>query len=104
MEGQPLPWGAMRVEDGVITEVAGEGGIKPRPGETVREFPEDILMPGLINAHCHLELGIARGLLPRGEPFPLWVSRLRKSLEGARPEQYCEAARLGALECLKNGT
>jgi cytosine/adenosine deaminase-related metal-dependent hydrolase len=29
---------------------------------------------------------------------------LRKSLEGAGPAQYREAARLGALECLKHGT
>jgi len=61
-------------------------------------------MPGLINAHCHLELGMARGRFPRGEPFPMWVSRLRKSLEGAGPDQYREAARLGVLECLKHGT
>lgn len=103
MDGPPLPWGSMRVRDGVVTEVAAERALRPLPGEDVKEFPDCVLMPGLINAHCHLELGLARGLLPRGEPFPLWVSRLRKSLEVARPEQYREAARLGALECLKNG-
>jgi cytosine/adenosine deaminase-related metal-dependent hydrolase len=47
---------------------------------------------------------MARGLLPSGEAFPMWVSRLRKSLEGAGPDRYAQAARLGALECLKHGT
>lgn len=74
------------------------------PGESIRDIPDAVILPGLINAHCHLELGMARGLLPRSEAFPMWVSRLRKSLEGAGPTQYAQAARLGALECLKHGT
>ena len=104
MDGPPVPWGGVRVSGDRIAEVGTRETLRPGPGEEVREFPDGVLMPGLINAHCHLELGMARGLLPRGEPFPLWVSRLRKSLEGSGAEQYREASRLGALECLKNGT
>lgn len=87
------------VQVGTLEEV-GRGAA----GEAIRDVPDAVIMPGLINAHCHLELGMARGLLPRSEAFPMWVSRLRKSLEGAGSPQYREAARLGALECLKHGT
>lgn len=104
MDGPPVPWGSLRVAGGRIAEIGTRETLRPGPGEEVREFPDGILMPGLINAHCHLELGMARGQLPRSEAFPMWVSRLRKALEGAGPEQYRQSVRLGALECLKNGT
>lgn len=93
----------MRVEGDRIAQVGALDDMDQRR-DTVRDIPDAVLLPGLINAHCHLELGMARGLLPRGEAFPMWVSRLRKSLEGAAPEAYAEAVRLGALECLKHGT
>lgn len=104
MDGPPVPWGALRVSGDRITEVGTRETLRPGPGEECREFPDGVLMPGLINAHCHLELGMARGQLPRGEGFPMWVSRLRKALEGSAVPQYRQAAGLGALECLKNGT
>lgn len=103
MDGPPIPWGALRVSGGRITEIGTRDTLRPGPGEEVREFPDGVIMPGFVNAHCHLELGMARGMLPRGEAFPLWVSRLRKATEGAGPVQWREAIRLGALECLKNG-
>lgn len=104
MEGPPIPWGWIRILGDKVIQVGSQEDWAPAPGETVTEIPEAVLMPGLINAHCHLELGMARGRLPQGEAFPMWVSRLRKSLEGAVPDQYRQSARLGALECLKHGT
>jgi cytosine/adenosine deaminase-related metal-dependent hydrolase len=105
LDGPPIPGGCLRVDDksGRVAKVGSLEDVDWK-GETIRDIPDAVIMPGLINAHCHLELGMARSLLPRGEAFPMWVSRLRKSLEGAGPAHYREAARLGALECLKNGT
>jgi aminodeoxyfutalosine deaminase len=110
MDGPPIVGGCLRVKDDSIVQVGTwermQAGLSRAElaAETVRDLPDSVILPGLINAHCHLELGMARGLLPRSEAFPMWVSRLRKSLEGAGPAQYREAARLGALECLKHGT
>ena len=104
MDGPPVPWGSMRVSGGRIVELGTRDSLLPGKDEEVRQFPDGVMMPGLINAHCHLELGMARGMLPRGEGFPMWVSRLRRALEGNGPEHFRQAARLGALECLKNGT
>ena len=104
MLGPPIPWGCLRVHGDRVIQVGTLEELSHSPGEPIRDFPDAVLLPGLINSHCHLELGMARGVLPRGEPFPKWVTRLRRSLEGTRPEQFSEAARLGVLECLKNGT
>jgi cytosine/adenosine deaminase-related metal-dependent hydrolase len=103
MDGPPLAGGCVRVQGDRIVQVGALDDMDLRH-DTVRDVPDAVILPGLINAHCHLELGMARGLLPRGEAFPMWVSRLRKSLEGAGPEAYAQAVRLGALECLKHGT
>ncbi len=104
MLGPPIPWGCLRIHEDRVIQVGTLDELSYSPGENIRDFPDAVLMPGLINAHCHLELGMARGVLPRGEPFPKWVSRLRKALEGTQQNQFSEATRLGILECLKNGT
>ena len=104
MDGAPIPWGCIQIFGDKILQVGPLDSLERAPDEGLQDFPDAILMPGLINAHCHLELGMVRGQLPRGESFPIWVSRLRKALEGLEPENYRQAARLGALECLKNGT
>jgi cytosine/adenosine deaminase-related metal-dependent hydrolase len=103
MDGPPLEGGCVRVEGDRVVQVGALDDMDQRR-DSVRDIPDAVILPGLINAHCHLELGMARGMLPRGEAFPMWVSRLRKSLEGAGPEAYAQAVRLGALECLKHGT
>lgn len=103
MNSPPIPEGCLRVEGDCITDVGTLSSLGQRPGEIIRDFPDSVILPGLINAHCHLELGMTRSMLPRGEAFPLWVSRLKKALDGAKENHYRQAARLGILECLKNG-
>ncbi len=108
MDGPPIAGGCVRIQGDRVVQVGTweqmQAEVPASETESMREIPDAVIMPGLINSHCHLELGMARGLLPRNEAFPMWVSRLRKSLEGAGPMQYREAVRLGALECLKHGT
>ncbi|MBI1908818.1 MAG: amidohydrolase family protein [Deltaproteobacteria bacterium] len=51
----PIKNGAIRVRGDIIEEVGGAQEIIRRPEEKVVELPETILLPGLINAHAHLE-------------------------------------------------
>ncbi|HXE80165.1 MAG TPA: amidohydrolase family protein, partial [Vicinamibacterales bacterium] len=47
------------------------------------------LMPGLVNAHTHLELSYLRGAVPRAARFTDWVRdlmRLRRTRDGSTPE------------------
>ncbi len=99
----PIRQGAMRIQGQRIVQVGNRDEIKAHPGEEVYELNDALLMPGLINAHCHLELGMMRGVLSGEQSFALWVSRLRKFLLSALPADYANATQLGALECLKNG-
>jgi cytosine/adenosine deaminase-related metal-dependent hydrolase len=51
-----------------------------------RDFGRVTLVPGLINAHTHLELSHLAGKIPAGLGFPGWADRLFGALRGQRPE------------------
>jgi cytosine/adenosine deaminase-related metal-dependent hydrolase len=67
-DAPPIADGSVVVDgDGTVVEVGRGGG-----GERIR----GILMPGLVNAHTHLELSALRGRVPGGGGFLAWVERL----------------------------
>jgi len=69
-------------------------------------------MPGLVNAHVHLELGWLRDLVPARGGFAAWVRNLQAAQSEARGrlteeqifEEVRRACRLGANEMLHHGT
>jgi cytosine/adenosine deaminase-related metal-dependent hydrolase len=95
----PLENGWLRVENGRITEI---GSGSPPPGPS-RRFDGCTLLPGLINAHCHLELTSLENQLQPGKIFPEWV----KDLQGAAAEwtlpNYRTAAEDGIRRLLRGG-
>ena len=69
----------------------------------VLDLGHAVLMPGLVNAHSHLELTAMRGLL-EGLAFRDWLLTLtsvRRELFDA--ESLLDSARAGAQEALRNG-
>lgn len=100
--GSPIPAGAVRVRAGVITAVAPQAALPPEPGETVLSLPECILLPGLVNAHCHLELGVAAGRVPYPGSFSGWVLQLMRQ-EAASPAAVEAAVLAGARALLAGG-
>lgn len=92
--------GAVAVDDGRIAWV-GPAADAP-PGER-RDLGETALMPGLVNAHTHLELTAMRGWL-EDLPFRKWVIRLTKARqEVLTAERLLASARLGIAEGLLAG-
>ncbi|MEQ1567113.1 MAG: amidohydrolase family protein [Myxococcota bacterium] len=62
---------------GLASDVVVEPDGRVRPG-TAADPPAErgLLVPGLVNAHLHLELSWAAGRVPGGEGLPAWVDRL----------------------------
>lgn len=56
MAGEDLPEGCIHIREGRIAEIGRRAEIEIPPGcqEQVLEVPEGIIMPGIIEAHCHM--------------------------------------------------
>ncbi len=74
----------------------------PAGGEDI-DLGDVILVPGLVNAHCHLELTAMRGFLD-GLGFREWILRLTFARRAVlSPSMLLDAARLGVEEGLRHG-
>jgi cytosine/adenosine deaminase-related metal-dependent hydrolase len=99
---RPIRDGAVHVEQGRIVSV---GRLSDFEGcdHDVRAFPGCVLMPGLVNAHTHLDLTVLRGFL-EGMPFFLWIRTLTAARRDVITYDDClDSARLGVLEGLRAG-
>jgi cytosine/adenosine deaminase-related metal-dependent hydrolase len=98
--GPPLRDGRVVVEDGRVAWV-GRAGAADQPAAPVRELGEGVLLPGLVNAHCHLELSHLRGRLPSGAGFVPWVEAL-VAARGQAPEAEARTATAEAIAFLQD--
>ena len=98
VDAPPIPDGEIIVEDGVILEV------RPRrtPASECRDYGDAVLLPGLVNAHTHLEYTVLRGFL-EDIPFFPWVRALTAAKTSLQTDDWLWSARLGALECMRGG-
>jgi cytosine/adenosine deaminase-related metal-dependent hydrolase len=97
VEGSPIRDGAVAIEDGRIAAVgrASELGAGER-------FPDAVILPGLVNAHSHLEYAMYAGF-GDGLSFAPWIliHMERKARIGL--DEMEAIARVGASECLRSG-
>ena len=97
VDGDPVADGAVAVEDGRIAAV----GTAEELGEGER-FAEAVIVPGLVNAHSHLEYAVYAGF-GDGLAFGPWI-RLHIERKGRLEwPDHMAVARLGAAECLRSG-
>jgi cytosine/adenosine deaminase-related metal-dependent hydrolase len=105
-----LPISTAPIADGTVVEREGRiayvGAREDAPaasdGPDV-ELGDALLLPGLVNAHCHLELTAMRGFLD-GLEFREWILRLTHARRAVLSlEDLLDASRLGVEEGLRAG-
>jgi aminodeoxyfutalosine deaminase len=117
----PIRNGWVDVEEGRVTGVGGPGGPagngglvgsagggdRSGPGDGDRDLGPVALLPGLVNAHTHLELSYLRDRVPSGGEFVTWIRavmaerRLRPDPSSA---EILEAVDRGIDEAVASGT
>lgn len=100
----PIPDGAVLVDDGRIAWV-GPLATAPFDAGTVAEVAlgDAALLPGLVNAHTHLELTGLRGFL-EGFDFRSWLHTLTTVRRDLLSEaDLLDASRVGLVEALQHG-
>ena len=85
-------------DDGTIEDLLPESVVDP----THVEFFEGDLIPGFVNAHCHLELSHLRGSFPEKTGLPDFLNKV-VSQRQADPDAVAEAMRFADREMWENG-
>jgi len=101
MTGGVLENGDLVIRDGLIHAIETR---KAHPKEpTVIDLSDHLLLPGFINAHCHLSLSCLKGKVPKKEHFTDWVRALQKISAGIPFLEKLAGIRAGAQEMLSSG-
>jgi cytosine/adenosine deaminase-related metal-dependent hydrolase len=96
------------VENGTVT-VRGEtiSAVEPKGARTADiDLGNAAIIPGLVNAHTHLDLSGARGLIPPTDPdhFADWLRGVIEFRRSRTIEQVQADIRNGLSACLRSGT
>ncbi|HEX6288649.1 MAG TPA: amidohydrolase family protein [Herpetosiphonaceae bacterium] len=98
----PIRRGCVVVEGSRIVFVGAQDSA-PQLGAEVREYGPAILMPGLVNAHCHLNYSLLRGRLDFSDAF--WTLKQISLIKHQvlTEEDTRAAVAFGALESIRFG-
>ncbi len=101
----PIKDGAIAVEGPMIVAVGTRAELlKKFPDAKVNDFGEAAILPGLVNAHSHLELTVMRGFLEAEETdFFAWLRKLTIARTAMTPDDLFVSAMCGAIEAARAG-
>ena len=86
----PIKGGVVSVDRGRITAVGDASNV----GGAVEDLGNIAILPGLVNAHTHLELSWMRGQVPPSTSMPAWAASLlalRRTVSHEPPEPIVSA-------------
>ena len=105
MDGPPIENGAVAVSGSRITNVGKFSEISAtNSGEQIVDLGEQALLPGLINAHCHLDYTCLRGKIPPPKSFTEWIQAINAEKANLSPENYIGSINDGFAEATRFGT
>src|SRR5205085_2535903 len=76
MDGPPIDNGAVAIEGNRIVAVGTVPDLQWVSDGPVHDLGEQVLLPGLINAHCHLDYSMMRYAIAAPKQFTAWVQRI----------------------------
>jgi len=105
MDGPPIENGAVAVSEDRIDDVGKFSEVSKRySGQEVVDLGEQALLPGLINAHCHLDYTCLRGKILRQRSFTGWIRAINAEKAKLSPEDYVRSINDGFVEAKRFGT
>jgi aminodeoxyfutalosine deaminase len=104
MDGAPIENGAVAISGDRIVDVGKFDQIKMRNSGAVVDLGEQALLPGLINAHCHLDYTCLRGKIPRQKSFTDWIGAINAEKSKLSPADFIASINEGFAEAKRFGT
>ncbi len=104
-DGAGVERGFVAVHDGRIARLGPMAGLGDRPAATTIDAGGALLMPGLVNTHCHAAMTLFRGLADDLE-LAVWLNDHIFPAEAAHvnPEMVYWCSKLAAAEMILAGT
>src|SRR4051812_19551002 len=100
----PIENGAVRISGNRITEVGPWKNISAKSDDHIIDLGEAILLPGLINAHCHLDYTDMAGLMPPQKSFTDWIKLMLAAKSTWNYSEFADSWLHGAQMLLHTGT
>src|ERR1700674_640663 len=104
MVGEPIENGAVVIEAEKIVAVARFEEIKAQHRGEVLDLGEQVLLPGLVNAHCHLDYTMLRGKIPPPSSFDDWIRAINAEKASLTAQDYVASIKEGFVEAQSFGT
>ena len=104
MDRAPIENGAVAVSENRIVDVGRFDDIKARNAGHAVDLGEQVLLPGLINAHCHLDYTCLRGKIPPQKSFTDWIRAINAQKSKLSPKDYLASINEGFEEAKRFGT
>lgn len=100
-----LPLSSPPVEDGMVCIEGGRVAHFGRwDGSAATDLGDVTLLPGLINAHCHLDYTVMRGAILSNSSFTQWVRRINEIKRTLSDDDYLASIAAGFAELQQSGT
>jgi len=105
MDGPPIENGAVVISGNRIVDVGTFPEISARHSrQELVDLGEQALLPGLINAHCHLDYTCLRGKIPPQKSFTDWIRAINAEKAKLAPDDYLASIAKGFAEAKRFGT
>ena len=104
MDGPPIENGAVAVNGATIAAVGRWDDVRAATSGDLVDLGESALLPGLINAHCHLDYTNLRGAIPRQSCFTDWIRAINAAKTTLTPNDYLQSIAAGLAEAAGFGT
>ena len=99
----PVENGAVVISGNRIRAIGAWPDLKPVAGGKITDLGDVILLPGLVNAHCHLDYTDMAGQLPPPKKFTDWIAAITAAKFIRSRADYARSWLRGARMLLKTG-
>jgi aminodeoxyfutalosine deaminase len=105
MDGPPIENGAVAISGNRIIDVGDFSEISARhSGKKIVDLGQKALLPGFINAHCHLDYTCLRGKIPPRKSFADWIRAINAEKANLSRGDYLASINEGFAEAKRFGT
>jgi aminodeoxyfutalosine deaminase len=104
MDGPPIEDGGVAISHDRIIDAGRFADVEKRNRGQILDLGEQALLPGLINAHCHLDYTCLRGKIPPQDTFTDWIRAINAEKAKLLAHDYLISIREGLAEAKRFGT